>query len=769
MRASDIIVRSTHSSSDLTIASIVAILRQRRYIIVLTTCAIILLVAIYCLVATPRYKSTGVIEVQKNSNDLLSLDSLIATQSGEMGDALNASLDLQTQVEILQSDTLALQVINDLSLEKTRDFKPHWSPIGAVLGFFSSRGVVDPPSAALEDAPQRRNYVTKVFSNHLKVKPVAGTRLIEVSFTNSDSKVAAAVVNDLMRALMDRGFTTRNSATNETSEWLGHQLNDLKKQAHDLQAKVVDLQRYTGIYSLGEDSQGHDQVYSSTLDQLQQATTALSGATSSRIVKGALYDTISHGDPEMISSLAGTSMGASSSSVQNSLTLLQNLRTAQATAAAQLAQDTSKFGSDYPKLADERSNLASIDKAVNDEIHRVGERAKNDFEAARTTEDKLKAVYDDRKQEAGKLNDRATEYSIAKQEADNSRSLYEDLSKRLKEAGIIEGLRSSNISVVSPGRVSPKPYSPYAPLYLAAAALLGLFFGACGALYSDMTDPTLQSFGVVEESLGVTFFAVLPTLVKRGLKNLLSIPDNARSYAKRSAELMSPLVVLDKPNSAFAEALRRMRMSLLSSHVASTPKVILVTSSVRGEGKTTVAVNIAALLAQTGKRVLFVESDLRRPGSGSTHLFDPSQDSVPGLTELLSNPGLIMKANQIKGAPGMQVLPSGPSTVYPTELLSTDRMRTLLDRWKLEFDHIVMDSPSLLDVTDALILSRLADITLLVARYGFTSNKSLERAYRMLASDSDTRIGVVLNAADRNSVSYSDYYGYSGSTYYQIS
>ena len=212
-----------------------------------------------------------------------------------------------------------------------------------------------------------------------------------------------------------------------------------------------------------------------------------------------------------------------------------------------------------------------------------------------------------------------------------------------------------------------------------------------------------------------------------------------------------------------------MRMSLLSSHVASTPKVILVTSSVRGEGKTTVAVNIAALLAQTGKRVLFVESDLRRPGSGSTHLFDPSQDSVPGLTELLSNPGLIMKANQIKGAPGMQVLPSGPSTVYPTELLSTDRMRTLLDRWKLEFDHIVMDSPSLLDVTDALILSRLADITLLVARYGFTSNKSLERAYRMLASDSDTRIGVVLNAADRNSVSYSDYYGYSGSTYYQIS
>src|ERR1700721_2428378 len=308
MRASDIIVRPTHSSSDLTIASILAVLRQRRYIIVLTTCAIVLLMAVYCLVATPRYKSTGVIEVQKNSDGLLSRDSLMATQQGEMGDALNASLDLQTQVEILQSDTLALQVINDLDLEKTRDFKPHWNPLGAVVGLFSSKGIADPPSASLENAPQRRNYATKIFSNHLKVKPVAGTRLIEVSFPHSDPRCAAAVVNDLMRALMDRGFTTRNSATNETSEWLGHQLNDLKKQAHDLQAKVVDLQRYTGIYSLGEDSQGHDQVYSATLDQLQQATTALSSATSSRIMKGALYDTISHGDPEMISSLVGPVM-----------------------------------------------------------------------------------------------------------------------------------------------------------------------------------------------------------------------------------------------------------------------------------------------------------------------------------------------------------------------------------------------------------------------------------------------------------------------------
>jgi polysaccharide biosynthesis transport protein len=765
MRTSDN-VRTAQSSSELTVASILAILRQRRQIIALTTAALFLLVALYCIFATPRYKSTGIIEVQRSSSDLLGLENLMATSSGEMGDALNASLDLQTQVEILQSDTLALKVIEDLDLEKTRDFKPHWSPVGAVLGLFSSTGISDPTSASLEDAPQRRTFVTKVFSAHLKVKPVAGTRLIEISFTHSDPKVAAQVVNDLTRALMDYGFTTRNSATNQTSAWLGHQLEDLKKQAHDLQARVVELQRYTGIYSLGEDAQGRDQVYSATLDQLQQATTALSTATSSRIMKGALYDTISHGDPEMISSLAGSSIGASSATVQNSLTLLQNLRTQQATVAAQLAQDTSKFGSDYPKLADERSNLAYINKAVNDEIERIGERAKNDYEASRTTEGKLQSVYDERKLQAGKLNDRAIEYGIAKQEADNSRMLYEDLSKRLKEAGVIEGLRSSNISVVSPGRVSPKPSSPNTPLYLAGAVVLGLFFGVCAALYSDMMDRTVQSFGVVEESLGITFFAVLPSLIKRTFKDLLPA-SLTRLIAKKNVTQTDPLVVLDNPTSAFAEALRRMRMSLLSSRGAPSPQVILVTSSVPDEGKTTVAVNTAALLAQSGKSVLFVEADLRQPGS--TRLFDPSQGTVPGLSDLLSNPKQLMLVNQVKEIPNMQILPSGPTTVYPTELLSTARMGELLKQWKLQFDYIVVDAPSLLDVTDAFILSELADITLLVARYGFTTNKALERAYRMLASDSETRIGVVLNAADRSSVSYTDYYGYSGSPYYQTS
>jgi len=193
--------------------------------------------------------------------------------------------------------------------------------------------------------------------------------------------------------------------------------------------------------------------------------------------------------------------------------------------------------------------------------------------------------------------------------------------------------------------------------------------------------------------------------------------------------------------------------------------VILVTSSVPGEGKTTVAGNLAILLAQAGKSVLFVDSDLRQ--HEQDRFLDPSQGSVPGLSQLLSDRGQTMQANEVPRCGKMQMIPAGPGTQLPTELLSSDRCRELLNQWKSSFDYVVLDSPSLLDVTDPLILQQWADMTLLVARYGFTTNTSLDRSYHVLASGSTADVKVILNGVDRSSVSYADYFGYAGSTYYQ--
>lgn len=219
---------------------------------------------------------------------------------------------------------------------------------------------------------------------------------------------------------------------------------------------------------------------------------------------------------------------------------------------------------------------------------------------------------------------------------------------------------------------------------------------------------------------------------------------------------------LDGTTTAFTEGLRALRTALLHSGCQAPPKVILVSSSVPGEGKTTVSANLATLLAQSGKRVLLVEADMRNPSLSLGH--DSLKDTSNGLGVLLTDREKTLDDVAIDGIPGLKVLRAGSLPAFPAELLDSERMRGLMDELRLKFDHIVLDSPPLLAVTDAAILSHMADVTLLIARPGFTSSKALNRAYKLIQQNKEVHVGVVLNAVDRKSASYSDYYGYSGST-----
>jgi uncharacterized protein involved in exopolysaccharide biosynthesis/Mrp family chromosome partitioning ATPase len=780
--------RTIHSP-ELTIGDVMAILRRRQKFIAFAVASCFLLGVLVCLVMTPRYEARGILEIQKNDADMLGIQNMMSGPAGP-GDALNANLDLQTEAEILKSDTLALKVIQDLKLESTADFKPKWSPMSLVTRFFPSSGEADPKESTLENAPARRARAVKIFEGHLKVEPVPGTRLIEIRYYHSNREVAAAVINDLIHALKDYGFQTRFAATRETSDWLNSQLADLKQQAQDSQSKVVSLQKDSGVFAVGTDAQGHDQVYSSTLDKLQQATTALMTATSNRIMKGAVYENAKNGNPEMLSMLAGGGMMGSSSGVQNSLSLLQNLRQQQSALQAQVAQDSSKFGSAYPKLADEKSSLEAINKAISEEVARIGERAATDYKASQETEARLKAVYDQAKIDAEQTNDKTIEYGIAKQEADDSRGLYEDLFKRLKSAGVIEGLRSSNIAIVEPGRVPAKPARPNIPLYLGLSVVSGVFLGLCGALFTDSVDTKIRSIEGTESLLGFPLLGVLPYFQKptRGW------------FGGREHTNIDVLNAPEMAASPYLEALRGLRTKILHSRSsASASKVILISSSLPDEGKSTTCANLAVLLARSGKRVLLVEADMRRPSfslsggfadSERAHSLNyvlpppskaeprPAQDYVPPTSaftskgvreyqrEYCSELGALLNDSEnrlqslgIKMPSGIELMPAGPPNQFPSELLDSDRMRTLIEEWRAKYDYVLLDSPPLLAVTDAMILSHYADMTLIVARPGFTTRKALTRSIELVERGNETRVGVILNGVDIRSVSYGEYYG----------
>ena len=522
------------------------------------------------------------------------------------------------------------------------------------------------------------------------------------------------------------------------------------------------------MYSLGtSDATGKEMAYSATLDRLQQSTQTLAQATSNRILKGSIYEMVRHGDPDVISQLAGTSLSGESQGNNNSFSLLQTLRAQEAAIGTQLAADTSKYGSANPKLDDEKASLASATAAVQKEIKRIGKRAENDYRAAQMTESNLRADYQHQRAAADQLNDKAVEYSIAKQEAAESRQLYETLYQHLKEAGVMEGLRSSNVTVVDPGRVPSKPSQPNVPIYLGLSLVGGLFFGAVGALLVESIDDRVQSIEMIEQSLNTPLMAVIPSAGLSGWrrKSELSPLKLSKRLTDGASIIVPPdvaAVAPDASNTAFSESLRSLRTALLLSRSEAPPKVILVTSPAEGEGKTTISMHLAASLVRNQSRVMLVEADMRRP-TMSDRLSIPHER---GLSNILSGDEEKTEIRPFADLPGLTIIPAGPTPPFPAELLGSQRMKDLIAKWSAYYDFVIIDSPSLLAVTDAAVLSKNADITLLVARHAQSTRKSVERAWQRLRSDPETKVGVVLNGVSRGSAAYDEYFGYYGNSYY---
>jgi succinoglycan biosynthesis transport protein ExoP len=738
LQSPGVVISASPSSPELTLREIWMMLWRRRKIIYGSVAVFFLLGILALMVSTRRYKSVGEIQVQKDSAGSLG----IQTDSTDApSDALEENMILHTQAKVLESDSLALRVINELHLDQTEDYKEKWSPLNWVFGLFASKGPADPKNATLENSPHRRMRVLKLFHSKMTIKVVDGTRLIDVEYLSPDPKLAAAVVNHMLQGLIETGFQTRYQATTQASSWLNGQLEDLRAQTQQLQAKVVKLRQDSGVFALGEvDREGKDQVYSPTLDRLQISTQAVAQAQSNRILKGAIYDVAKTGDPELISGLSGNTILASSSSgIGSSLTLIQNLRLQETTLEGQLEQLSAKFGGSYPKLAEIRGNRDAVRDAIKAEVDRVAGRARNDYVVAQQTEQNTRKDFEADKMQAETLNNKTIEYQMVRQEAEQSRSLYDDLMKHLKESGLLAGLRSTNITIVDPGRAADKPAKPVAILFVFGSLIAGLFVGAAAALLRDVTDTKIQDVREILRELGEPPICILPYQ-----KEHASLPSRSGLFAS------SPLIflpTLSSPRSIFVESLRSLRTSLMLSRSGAPPRSVLVTSPLAAEGKSFISWNLAILFAQQGKRVLLCDADLRRP---RLHR-DMQIDVKIGLSTVLTGQSDDHGASamvSVPEVPGLYLMPAGPTPPYPAELLSSDHMATMLKVWETQYDVVILDAPPVLPVTDSVVLSSFVDSILLIARHQKTPISALDRSYKMLEavpSETHRKINVLVN------------------------
>ncbi|MGA3351252.1 MAG: polysaccharide biosynthesis tyrosine autokinase, partial [Candidatus Sulfotelmatobacter sp.] len=528
---------------------------------------------------------------------------------------------------------------------------------------------------------------------------------------------------------------TKYKATIQTSDWLTKQLDDLKQRADASQEALIAYQKKVGIL-------GTDETHNIITDKLEELNKQLSAAESDRIVKEAKYRIAMTENPELIANIAPDSV-------------LGALYKARAEVRAQYAQLTVKYGSSYPRVLQLDAQMNELDTSISAEVTKVGDAVRAEYQAALKAEDMLQSSFGRQKQEAYKLNEDAVQYAIMKRDVESSRDLYEGLLKKLKEAGILAGLKSSNINIIDPASVPIEPIEPRIALNIALSCMGGLLFGMALAFVVENVDNSIRTPQDIEVYCSLPSLGVIPSvLVGKSGHRLIG------STATR--QFIQPVTV-EHRNSSSAEAFRALRTSLLLSSPGAPPQVMMVTSGMMQEGKSFIALNLAVVLAQTGQKTLLVDADMRRPTIHKYLGISSTKGLSACLTGTEKSEAMI---NAIDGISNLYVLPAGHMPPYPSELLASDAMPQLLAHWREEYRYIVVDTPPILAVTDAAVCARIADVVVLIARSKRTGRQSLIRARDVLRKVRANIAGVVVNDLSFNSAEYRGYYGHYGSDYH---
>ncbi len=732
------------SGEGLSLADYLGILLRRRWLITTVVVTVLVVAALQVLTTTPRYRATVTLQIDPEDTKVLPYEEI--AQSG--GTQLQLEEYLWTQAEKLRTRSLAQRVVERLELAAKPEFTE--PPKRGVLldltsaAMTAARRLLVRRDASGETSVVGDTVLADLFAANLDVRLLRNTRLIKVNYDSPNPALAAEVANALAEEFIEQHLESKFNATVRATDFLHKQLEDLKVRMEESEQNLLEYAQDKKIVNLDEQRP----ISRKRLDDINDELTRLQGDLVAQQVR---YNAMRSAGPGALPDLLKTPK-------------IRDLETRLGELQGELAGLSGRYGPEWPRIKELKLKIGELDAQLSQENENAREAVAGAYRLAKARYDRLATSVDDQRQVVDRLSEDSIQYRVLKREVDTNKELYQGLLQRLKEAGVAAGLRSSNIRIADPAVVPRLAWAPNKTRSLALALVLGVLLGIGAALVAEVLDNTVKSAEDVVNQLGLPALGIIPALGAAGNGHHDSRWQALLSTARRR-RFRRPVLAHESPKAMRGrawEAYRSLRTALLLSHSEKPPQVIVVTSALPGEGKTTTVANTAMALAQTGARTVVVDLDLRKPALAPTFDLDPTQ----GMSTYLSgNTDLSSMVRQTRLA-NLYAVSAGPPAPNPPDLLGSPRMTKALELLREYFQYIVIDTPPGLELSDALILSaRGVDGVLLVARGGRTPMPALRKTSENLQRVGARILGVLLNDVDMRLAHYGDYYGYYGGYY----
>jgi polysaccharide biosynthesis transport protein len=703
--------------------------RQRRTIVTGVASGLVLAI-VYIVVATPKY--TAIVDILLDTPKVAAVADSYSDGNSAIGFETGG---IDSQVELLKSDRIALGVLKKLDLKKNPAFAPQPNFLKAAFttvgSFFSSLfGGADDgldSAAAAEAERVLESKIIKQLSDKLDVKRLGRTYVLELKFTDPDTALANSIANTYASQYLVDQLDAKYDATTRAANWLQDRISELHDKSLAADSRVQKFRADHGLVSVDGKLVDEQQLVDAN-SQLSDARSKMADADA----KAQRIETILK---------SGSIDAAVTESLANPV--IADLRTKYLTTSKKEAEITKKLGADHIAAVNLRNDMRQYERLLFDELGRIGESYRSDFQIAKARLESLEKNFQGMMTQANANNETQVTLRDLIRESDTYKTLYETFLQRYQQAIQQQSFPINDARVITVPNPPLDPSWPKKPLVLALGLVLGTMAGVGGAVLREMRDRVFRTGEQIQSELGLEFLGLLPAL---------AVSNQAPRKTEAIPGVLGPIspslrYSISEPLSGFAETLRATKVAADIALRGKRPKIIGVVSVIPSEGKTTVSKNFASLIASLGSKTILIDADLRNPGLSRSLV----PDATDGLVELLRGTKSISELALVEKESGLTIVPAvvHRRTTNSSDLLSSEAMRHLLTRLGEHYDYIVLDLPPLGPVIDVRAAADLFDAFVFVVEWGKTERALVRSTLEMEPEVMDKCLGVILNKVDQ--------------------